>query len=217
MAGKFRKILEEERKNMPSYQYNFLYKRVLPGFIFVLGGAIVVLVLGLVLEFTLDNKSIAYIPFIVWAVGVAVCLVLFVVSSRKLSARLINDKTDELQKQFVSCGLDEATAELNSVGVTADSIVADDGLCVELSQCLVYFDCMVISGKICLTLLFVSQTGTYLRALPMDVYSYTWFQHNSDLIVNKQLFQLFVDDKRAFLQLLYKYNNSEKMTKKLSK
>lgn len=201
---------------MPSYQYNFLYKRVLPGFIFVVGGAIVVLIVGLILGFTV-GESYAFIPLVLWGLGVVICLVLFVISSRKLTTRLINDKTDELEKYFVECNRDEATAQLNSLGVTDMSIVADDGTLVEMSQCIVLFDCFVVSGKICLSMLFVSAMGVYLRSLPLDKYSYTWFAHNIDLIANKQLFQLFIDDKREFLKLLYKYNNSEKMTRKLSK
>ena len=41
--GKLKDILQEEKKNMPEYQYNFLYKKVMPGLIFVLGGAVQIL------------------------------------------------------------------------------------------------------------------------------------------------------------------------------
>lgn len=37
--GKFKEIVKFEKENMPSYQYDFLYKRLLPGMIYVVGGA----------------------------------------------------------------------------------------------------------------------------------------------------------------------------------
>ena len=43
---KIKDIIAMEKQNMPDYQFKFLYHRVMPGFIFVLGGAIISLGLG---------------------------------------------------------------------------------------------------------------------------------------------------------------------------
>ena len=61
--GKIKEIIEIEKQNMPDYQFNFLYHRVMPGFIFVLGGAIVVLGLGIGLYFitNFQNGILSYV------------------------------------------------------------------------------------------------------------------------------------------------------------
>ena len=45
-----KKIIQFEKENMPEYQYRFLYKRVLPGFFFVLGGFDLLAISGLFLK-----------------------------------------------------------------------------------------------------------------------------------------------------------------------
>ena len=64
--GKFKDIMNEEQKNMPVYQYTFLYKRVLPGLFFVVSGAIVSFALAILLYFVTDLEGIAWIPILIW-------------------------------------------------------------------------------------------------------------------------------------------------------
>ena len=68
--GKFKEIVKFEKENMPSYQYDFLYKRLLPGMIYVVGGALVVIILSIVLFFTTESNIIPIIPIIVWGISV---------------------------------------------------------------------------------------------------------------------------------------------------
>ena len=60
--GKIKDIIEMEKQNMPDYQFKFLYHRVMPGFIFVLGGGIITLALGIGLYFITYSKFIPFIP-----------------------------------------------------------------------------------------------------------------------------------------------------------
>jgi len=98
--GKFKDIVKFEKENMPSYQYDFLYKRLLPGMIYVVGGALVVIILSIVLFFTTESDIIPIIPIIVWGIIVIPLLVLFVIHSKKMSLRLLQDKSNEFEKKY---------------------------------------------------------------------------------------------------------------------
>lgn len=111
-------IIAKERENMPEYQYNFLYKRVMPGFVFVIGGAIVVFIACLLIEHFTKNEIVAFIPFIAWAVTVAVLLVLFVTGTLRLNRRIDADNLKRLNERFYITDSAEAEEKMRCEGIT---------------------------------------------------------------------------------------------------
>ncbi|MFA6627713.1 MAG: hypothetical protein WCT17_04205, partial [Bacilli bacterium] len=73
--NKIKEIVKFEKEYMPSYQYHFLYKRLLPGMIYVVGGALGVIILAIILFFTTESKIIPIIPVIVWGISVIPLLI----------------------------------------------------------------------------------------------------------------------------------------------
>lgn len=147
MSGKFRKILEEERRNMPSYQFDFCYKKFIPGFISIVVGGVVALIAYLMLKDAVDERF-AIIPFLLWILQVLICSVLFLSSYFKMSARLVEDKAIELEDQFVLCEIDIAEEQLIFDGLTTDGIVVSDSCVVPWTRCSISFECMYTLGKV---------------------------------------------------------------------
>lgn len=87
--GKFKKVVQFEKEHMPEYQYRFLYKRVLPSFFYILGGAVFALVWGMVFDFCTNLKVIPYIPLIIWMITTFVLLVLFIIYGKKNTNRSV--------------------------------------------------------------------------------------------------------------------------------
>jgi transposase InsO family protein len=95
---------------MPSYQYDFLYKRLLPGMIYVVGG----IILAIILFFTTESEIIPIIPIILWGISVIPLLVLFVIHSKKMSLRLLQDKSIEFEKKYKTIDYKKATEKLEA-------------------------------------------------------------------------------------------------------
>ena len=89
-----------EKQNMPDYQFKFLYHRVMPGFIFVLGGVIIALSLGIGLYFITYSEFIPFIPLTLWGIATIILLMLFVIYGKKYSLMLIEDKSKEFEKVY---------------------------------------------------------------------------------------------------------------------
>ncbi len=203
-------IIAKERENMPEYQYNFLYKRVMPGFVFVIGGAIVVFIACLLIEHFTKNEIVAFIPFIAWAVTVAVLLVLFVTGTLRLNRRIDADNLKRLNERFYITDSAEAEEKMRCEGITKDSW-SINGLTVPLSECDVIFFFYDNYGSINFSMLFANDNFNLLYALDLDAYSYTWFVNNIEIVRNKEVFGMLVKDKEKFITLYRRYKNPEKM------
>lgn len=218
--SKFKDIVKFEKENMPAYQYNFLYKRLLPGLFYVIGGALVVIILAIVLYFTTESDIIPIIPVIVWGISVIPLLFLFVIHSRKNSKRLLIDKTNEFEKKYKIIDYKKALEQLeNNMHIKADMLYFDDNS-ITLEDCLVYFYAKTLSGAYSFSLVFYKNEEPINDAiLILDINSslITYFVKNINLIYNQTAFLLFVNDKKDFLRLLYKYNDSKKIDDYLEK
>lgn len=215
--GKIRKILNEEKKNMPGYQYTFLYKKVLPGFLYILCSAIVLVILCPILDRVTDFSPLLLILPGVWLASVAVLLVLFVCGSKKLSRRLLRDKTAEFSEKFRMIDPKTAESNLEEAGILRDGMLLWKGETIALSECTIFFYCRTHAGKFFFQLLFLSRMAGEPPVLDLDENSYTYFATHSERIANAPLFELFVQDKELFLKSLFRYNDPEKMLQKLQK
>ena len=218
--GKFQKIVKFEKEYMPSYQYDFLYKRLLPGIIYVVGGALVVIILAIILFFTTESEIIPIIPIIVWGISVIPLLVLFVIHSKKMSLRLLQDKTNEFDKKYKTIDYKKATEKLEDKMLIKDNTLYYDDMCINLEDCLVYFYAKTLSGAYSFSLLFYKKEepiSDALLVLDLDNSLITYFVNNTYLIYNQSAFLLFANDKKEFLRLLLKYNNQKKIDDYLSK
>ncbi len=224
--GKLKQIIEFEKENMPKYQFNFLYKRVFPGFIFILGGAILCIVLYSVIHSATGNEVIPFIILGVWLVATFVLLTLFVIYGKKISSRLLEDKTAEFEKKYELIDCSQALENLaqkniivdNKLVINNDETAFEDylssGQQIPLDNCNLFFQCQTYGGAYFFLLGFLNKQDNELisgRELDGDLCSF--FAKKTSMFLNKKLFELFLNDKRAFLKLLYKYNNPEKMIK----
>lgn len=216
--GKFKEIITEEKKNMPDYQYKFLYHRVMPGFIFVLGGAVVVLVLGMILYFITRSEIIPFIPLIIWGLTTIVLYVLFIIYSKKYSKRLLTDKTKEFEKEFKLIEYNKAMEKLEK-----KKIIINDKLLIgkelyNLDDCNIFFFCKTLSGIYYFRIeIYRKIDNQLLSMLELDNCLCTYFSNKVHLIQNYELFELFLKNKKLFLEYLYKYNNGKKMNKKIKR
>ena len=216
--GKIKDIINIEKQNMPDYQFKFLYHRVMPGFIFVLGGAIIVLGLGVALYFLTYSEFIPFIPLILWGIATIVLLILFVIYGRKYSLMLIEDRTKEFEKEYKLVDYDKAIAKLEK-----NKLIIDDKLCIDnnmysFKELNILFFCKTLSGAYYFRFEIYNRKNIQLIAtLDLDKYLCTYFSKNLYLIRNHELFELFINDKAKFLNYLYKYNDVNKMYKKYLK
>jgi len=218
--GKLKDIVKFEKENMPSYQYNFLYKRLLPGFFYVIGGALFSIILAIILFFTTESDIIPIIPVIVWGVSVIPLLILFVIHSRKKSNRLLVDKTNEFENKYEIIEYKKAIEKLeNNMLIKANVLHFDNGS-VALEDCLVYFYAKTLSGAYSFSLLFYKKeefVNDAFLSLDLDKNLMTYFIKNINLVYNQEAFLLFANDKKEFMQLLYKYNDPKKIDDYLKK
>ena len=211
--GKLKETLAFEKENMPEYQYRFLYKRVMPGFFFVLGGAIVVLILGMILDLVAELTVLSFIPLALWGATTLVLLVLFVIYGKKTTARLIGDKAKAFEKEYALLDYGEAAETLAEKGmISEDRLIWEDGV-LSLEDCSVYFNCRTVGGAYILALLFYRSDGELICAYPLDGALCTYFNRHKARIVNGKLFSLFLEEKAEFMRLLLRYNDPEKMEK----
>ncbi len=109
--GRFKKIVQFEKENMPEYQYNYLYHGLLLGLVFVLGGALIC-VIFIVIGAISDIMLLGLIPVCLWGLVTIALLILFVVHTKKLSKRLTNDKTVEFENYYALIDYETAKNEL---------------------------------------------------------------------------------------------------------
>lgn len=216
--SKLKEIIQMEKENMPEYQFKFLYHRVMPGFIFVLGGGILTLVLGAIFNHVFTNEFISYIPLIIWAITTIVLLVLFVIYGKKYSRILNLDKEKEFTEKYKIIKLETAIENLKKKNIIVNNMLVVNGKYYPLHNCLIYFFSKTLSGKFYFRLEFYDiETHTPITMLELDQDICTYFVSNNYKIINQELFDLFNNDKKEFLKLLFKYNKPSKMQKKLIK
>ena len=231
--GKFKDIVQFEKKNMPPYQWNFLYRRCLPSLFFIIGGAIVAAIFATVGS-ALEIDLLAFIPVGLYAATTLVLIILLAVYGKKVSKRLLIDKTYELEQLYALSDLETATQNLekDNVIINDEIVVYPEGFendqpfdelellpqRIKLQDCDVFFYCKTWSGAFYFRLYVLTKDDhTLIRYVDIDKNVFCYFAHNANLIANRQLFQLFVDDKESFLKLLYKYNDNKKMENHLEK
>ena len=216
--GKIKDIIEMEKQNMPDYQFKFLYHRVIPGFIFVLCGAIIALGLGIGLYFITYSEFISFIPLIVWGIATIILLILFVIYGKKYSLMLIEDKSKEFDKAYKLVDYDKAIIKLEK-----NKIIIDDKLYLgkdmySFKELNIFFFSKTLSGAYYFRLEIYNRNNKQLVCtLNLDKYLCTYFSKNLYLIRNYELFELFINDKTRFLKYLYKYNDVHKIYKKYLK
>lgn len=216
--GKFKKIVQFEKEHLPEYQYNFLYHGVLPGFFFVLGGAVIAAIFVIIGGVT-ENILLGVIPFSIWIGGIFILLTLFVIYNKKISARLLADKTKELENLYTITDFEFAKQELADENLIVDGkLISEELDPIPLEDCYIIFFCKVWSGVFYFKLDFynkISHEG--LMGVSIDKNLLTYFVNRLELIENRQLFELFIEDKKKFLKLLYRYNDFRKMGENISK
>ena len=223
--GKFKEVAKFEKEHMPEYQYKFLYHGVMPGLIFVLGGAFVCagfVVLGAVFDIML----LGLIPLCIWVAGTFTLLALLLIKGKKISKRLIDDRAEELERNFAPIDYEKAKEKLAKENIISDGklILENDddpsAACdsIALEDCIIMFFCFTRSGAFYYRLEFDRKSdGRGLEIMDIDKNIYTYFAQNSHLIMNNKLFRLFVEDKKEFMRLLLKYNDASKMEAKMEK
>ena len=212
--GKWKQIVQFEKENMPEYQYRFLYKRVLPGFFFVLGGAIFVLALGMILDYCTDFKYLPFIPLFIWAITTFVLLALYVIYGKKYTNRLISEKALEFDENYNVVETQEAVGFLEQQGMIVDDCVIVNGEQIRLDDCFIVFRCRTLSGVYHFVFsIYSKQDGKQLIVLFADKYLCSYFNQAKSSIKNRRLFELFLSDKRKFMKLLLRYNDEVKMEK----
>ena len=218
--SKLKNIVKFEKENMPSYQYNFLYKRFLPGMIYVIGGALVVIILSIILFFTTESEIIPIIPVIVWGISVIPLLVLFVIYPKKISHRLLQDKTIEFEKKYKTIDYKKASEKLEDRMLIKNNTLYYGDMSINLEDCLVYFYAKTLSGVYSFSLLFYKKEDPINDAiliLDLDNSLMTYFIKNTYLVYNQSAFLLFANDKKEFLRILLKYNDQKKIDDYLHK
>lgn len=210
--GKFKEIIDIEKKNLPEYQYNFLYHRVMPGFIFILGGAIVALGLGSALYFIFHSELIFFIPLILWGIATIVLLILFVIYSRKYSIMLIDDKAKEFDKIYKLVDYDTAITKLKENKTIIDDTIFVGKSIYSFKDVNMFFFSKTLSGVYYFRIyIYNKNDNQFITYLELDKNLLSYFYNNLHLISNYELFELFVTDKKRFLKYLYKYNDINKM------
>lgn len=210
--GKFKEIIDIEKKNLPEYQYNFLYHRVMPGFIFILGGAIVALGLGSALYFIFHSELIFFIPLILWGIATIVLLILFVIYNRKYSIMLIDDKAKELDKIYKLVDYDTAITKLKENKTIIDDTIFVGKSIYSFKDVNMFFFAKTLSGVYYFRIyIYNKNDNQFITYLELDKNLLSYFYNNLHLISNYELFELFVTDKKRFLKYLYKYNDINKM------
>ena len=218
--SKLKNIVKFEKENMPSYQYDFLYKRLLPGMSYVVGGALVVIILAIILFFTTESEIIPIIPVIVWGISVIPLLVLFVIHSKKISLRLLQDKSNEFEKKYKIIDYKKASENLEDKMLIKDNTLYYDDMSISLEDCLVYFNAKTLSGVYSFSLLFYKKEepiNDAILILDLDSSVMTYFVKNTYLVYNQSAFLLFANDKKEFLRILLKYNDQKKIDDYLHK
>lgn len=212
--GKWKQVVQYEKENMPEYQYRFLYKRVLPGFFYILGGAIFVLAWGLFFDLCTDFQILPFIPLVIWVITTFVLLVLYVIYGKKHTNRLIYDKAEEFEEKYKVVERQEAVSFLEQQRLIVNDRVVVDGKQILLDDCLIAFHCMTLSGVYYFAFgVYSKQDGKSLIVLPADKYLCSYFNQTTRSIINWRLFALFLSDKREFVKLLLRYNDEVKMEK----
>lgn len=214
---KIKDVVQLEKENMPEYQFKFLYHRVLPGFVFVLGGAVVVFILSLVLGLLTDSAILTCIPFVIWSVVTIVLLILFVVYSKKYSKMLLADKQKEFENEYKIIDYDKASKFLEKNKIIIEDKIYIGSYPININETNISFYCKTLSGIYLFKLIVSDKFGRVLSMIDLDKNLCTYFYNKPDLIDNYQLFELFINDKKEFLNYLYRYNDHEKMLKKLLK
>ncbi len=223
--GRLREIVRFEKEHMPAYQFKFLYRMVLPSIIFILGGAVICAIFT-VIGAALDLMLLGLIPVCIWGCVMAVLMVLIAVYSKKISKRLIKDKTEELQASFELVDYDKAKEALASENIIKDGVLIVDDEAdpfdtkteIKLDDCRAEFFCKTTSGAYIYALAFFAKADNgYLTTVELDKNSYTFFAHNARLIENGEIFELFIQNKREFITLLHKYGDTRKMRARMRK
>lgn len=216
--SRIKEIIAEEKKNMPKYQFDFLYKRVMPGFFFVLGGGMVVVIFTIIFAIVNPNHIFPYIILGIWGIATIILLVLFVIKSKEVSKKLLNDKTLELEEKYKLCEYNEAVEYLEKQKLVIDNQIIIDDEMIPIKECDILFFCKTWSGAFYFYInFFDKETKFFMKQICLDKNSYTYFNNHKKDLINYEVFELFVRDKRKFLELLYKYNDAEKILKHIKK
>lgn len=221
---KFREILQHEKENMPSYQWKF-NKFLWAYIIILLGGALVVLVSGLLIGFLVTDEGVwCFIPEFVWFGVIAVMSVVLVVKSRKVKEQLCGDIVKKLTTELYAIDYQEAKQNLIEQNIITDdgfinsnehsyetSIVpfeeVQDGVepkIIPFEKAKIVFNANYFSGKLLLSVYVQCEQDSWAYSV-IDNSFYNFLINNIDLISNKKVFALFRDDKEKFVRLIMRY------------
>lgn len=144
-------------------------------------------------------------------------LILFCIYGKKISLRLIEEKTKEIQKKYAQIEFAKAVADLADQSLIVNNAFILDQAAVPLENCMIYFFCKTVSGKFEFYLfIYDCKSLELLHMYELNDRLCTFFEKDRSHFLNRALFDLFLQDKNKFLKLLYKYNDPEKMLKKIN-
>ena len=207
--------VEKEKRNLPEYQFKFLYHKVIPGIFFVIFGGILALALNVLFTFIFKSEIIGLIPSIIYFFVTIVLLIFFVIYNKKYSNMLLDDKTKEFDLKYKLIDYDVAALKLKD-----DNIINEDTIFVNnqtylLKDLYFFMYSKTLSGVYYFRLnIHKKDNNNFIGYVDLDQNLCSYFSKHIDFIVNSDMFELFLRDRRTFLKYLHKYNDIKKMQKK---
>ena len=204
---------------MPDFQWE--YEKFLFVFLTIFfGGAVLALVSGLIIGFVFGENSPWYIPMIDWGCALLFTLILLVIKTRQVKAKLLIYHTEQLLRDFYDLEYSEAKRNLfdrkqiTEAGFLYESDDISEMKIIPFEQANVFFNPHFWGGKLFMKFVVSDESnGSFIDYLDNDYYYF--LMHHASFIQNKNLFHLFCEDKERFMNLLLKYNNASKIEEKL--
>jgi hypothetical protein len=197
--------------NYPKYVNDFLYKKSIPGFIFIMILGVVTFLLDITFGVVYGKSAFITIHCITisYFIITALLVLYFLHYLFAYTNKYTFEKAQLLSNYQVIDNIDNDN--LNKVFLDDKLIELD----THLKDLDIFFEAYTKDGFIDLGFLFKKNDKSIYKDLDVELLTYMY--NHIDYIYNKEAFKLFINDKYHFLKYLFKYNDTSKIEMKLRK
>ena len=215
----FKEALKFEKENMPDFQWKF-EKFVLAFVAVFLGGAILAIGASLLIDLVSGEKGALWcIPIVVWGCVALGMLIPLVIMSKKVKRQLVRYHSDKLLQEFYDTDYSEARQKMfDSEKITEEGFVIssedETNVTIPFDKVSIIFNPRFWGGKLFLEIVLIDKSGGVFIDY-LDNSYYNFLIRHIHLIRNEPIFELFDKDKERFVKMLLRYNNAQKIERKL--
>ena len=209
---KIRETIQQEKENMPTYQFNFLYNTLPRIMSFVFFILIVGVISTAILSEYLENELLYALPLICAVLLSIPFFIHLIKTGRKVRGRLVEEKTHDFEQKYPLLPFEVAKEILEQEGIIKDHLAIIYENSYRIKELYTVFIGYTISGLYTFGFGFNHKDFEEPWYLELDSPTLSYYYHRLELVSNGEILKLFVEDKKLYVKLLLKYNGDIKKT-----